>query len=131
MARKNRRRGRVNTYNARPRSGLLSSPTVQSLRLYEDRREFHPEGRNRPARSFTRHVHRLRAVTPSKGTRRSRSVVHDVWRGVPHRIGFVRPERVLVCVRRKMRREVIHALKKNGKGGGKKPRLNWRSKIKC
>lgn len=39
--------------------------------------------------------------------------------------------RVSVCVRRKVRREVMFALGRRGKGSGSKRRKTWRSKIKC
>lgn len=39
--------------------------------------------------------------------------------------------RTLTCVRRKVREEVLHALRKTGKRGQKSPRWNLQSKIKC
>lgn len=106
---------------------------VTSLRLYEDRRLWHPEGRYAPARSFSRSRHRLREVAPSRVSeaRRSRSVSNMSSLPV-HRIGFERPERVLICVRRKMRREVLFARRKTGRGvKRRRPRFNWYSKISC
>jgi len=37
----------------------------------------------------------------------------------------------ILCVRRRIRKEVLHAFKKTGKGGNRKPRFTERSKIKC
>lgn len=44
---------------------------------------------------------------------------------------FVDPRSVLVCARRKMRREVLHALRKAGKRGQKTPRRNYWSDVHC
>ena len=45
---------------------------------------------------------------------------------------FKRPEKVIVCVRRKKRREVLFATKNTRKGSGaKRRRLNENSKISC
>lgn len=41
------------------------------------------------------------------------------------------PKKVLVCVRRKLRKEVMHALKHTGKSGQKRPTRNQFSHIKC
>lgn len=119
-----------------PRSVLsLVSPVpyLSPLTHIEDRRLWHPEGRYAPARSFSRSRHRLTIVSGS-----SRSHVSRRSRGLPslsslpaHRIGFEQPERVLICVRRKMRREVLHALRKTGRVGQRRPRRNWYSSISC
>lgn len=45
----------------------------------------------------------------------------------PHVVKFTAPKETLICVRRHRRKEVLHALKKTGKGGQKKPRRTpWR-----
>ena len=46
------------------------------------------------------------------------------------RLGFSVPQQVLVCVRRKQRRQVIFAKGKNGRGN-RKPRWNATSHIWC
>lgn len=49
------------------------------------------------------------------------------------KIAFARPDRIWVCVRRKIRREVLHALdltKRRGSGGGRK-RFTEESFISC
>ena len=43
---------------------------------------------------------------------------------------FTHPNRVAVCVRRQQRREVLHALRRTGRGGGKR-RFNYNSKVRC
>lgn len=51
--------------------------------------------------------------------------------GVTSRLRFKVPHDVLVCLRRKIRREVIHAFKLNKKGGGGRRRRNYNSSIDC
>lgn len=99
----------------------------QYVRSLEDRRLNSPLSRiNRPAiasvRSATRLVsHPLRSFTTAVGNR------------APEGIRFYLPDRVAICVRRKIRREVVHALRvkpKHGRGGGKRRRTPY-SGIKC
>lgn len=137
MGRSNRR-GRVDSYNAKrdylrreleyervrlPLQIPVSIPSAYEtpLQVFEDRRLFHPLGKNRPAASFQRSRHRLQ-VSPSS------------WRfklSVPVGIRFARPKEVLVCVRRRMRRAVLHALGIAGSGAMAKPTYNWTSAISC
>lgn len=51
-----------------------------------------------------------------------------VPRGV---MSFRGPEHVAVCVRRQARREVLHALRKTGRGGSARRRYNNNSKVRC
>lgn len=46
---------------------------------------------------------------------------------------FANPRFVVRCIRRKVRKEVLHALKKTGKGAGprRRPRFTEASKVKC
>lgn len=44
---------------------------------------------------------------------------------------FESPKTAMVCVRRQERRQVLHAFKKTGRGGGRKPRWNFNSNIRC
>lgn len=127
------------TYNAFYESPHNFRPS--SLSLFEDRRQFHPEGSARPARSFASSRHRLRllgvpvarAVRPS-GSRYDFSSRRFV--PLPYRIGFENPTRILLCVRRRVRREVLHALGVAGIGGAarklfKRPTRNEYSSIGC
>lgn len=133
-----RRRGRVaNDINANayhtPRTKALplsltrdvfpSQLEMFDLPALEDRRTFHPEGPARPARSPRRPRHRL--SVPKKYQYSLKKSY------VPHEVGFQDPQKVLVCVRRKRRREVLHALRKAGKRGQKRPRRNFYSSISC
>lgn len=49
------------------------------------------------------------------------------------RVGFQHPWQVMICIRRKQRKEVLHAFKKTGSGGGKqrRPRRNFWSEVRC
>lgn len=52
---------------------------------------------------------------------------------LPSGIQFANPKRVAICLRRKARREVLHALKltrKSGRGGSRRNRNLW-STVKC
>lgn len=44
---------------------------------------------------------------------------------------FARPMDTTTCVRRKIREEVIHATGKAGRKKQRKPKFNWKSKIRC
>lgn len=54
-------------------------------------------------------------------------------RQLPFGLQFAVPEKTVVCVRRKQRKEVLHALRKTGSGRGrrKSPRRNWYSGVRC
>lgn len=133
MARRGRRetRSRMTRQSAvfqlpriRPLTPPLSLPTRQGLRLVEDRRLYHPRGALRSARVFSGHpVKPLVARSPRFAVRRP---------GVPKAVGFAEPRKTLICVRRKQRKEVLHALARTGKGSGfgRKRRNNY-SEVKC
>ena len=88
-----------------------------NLRPLEDRRTRHPERWGRPVMATVRSATRP-VVKPSIGPRLSA------------RLQFSDPRRVIVCLRRKERREVIHALGKSG--GGNRPRTRKpTSEISC
>lgn len=79
-----------------------------------------------------------RRYNPTKTIARPHSLVRDATdlvndiRGI--RQSFRIPNLVTLCVKRKMRREVLHALKlkpKRGRGRGKPRRRNFWSSIKC
>lgn len=112
------------SYAADPLSFLPRRPLVNLLRLYEDRRAFHPYGpdrlpgtfRQRDAASIT-----LRRSSPAAGNRMPRDVLQ-----------FRAPKQVLLCIRRQRRREVIHALGKAGSGSRARNRKrNEYSNISC
>lgn len=134
MARNKRKRSRrVVSINANGRLPVIDVSRLSvrpvDLRLFEDRRAWHPDRPNRPVMSFNRSRHRLVARDPL--TRR-RGRIWRSYRGVNARIGFADPDRVLVCVRRRKRREVLFAKRKTGRGVKKRhPRFTELSKISC
>lgn len=120
MARRNRRSSktsRSNPYLKRDDIYITNLRLLSNLRPIEDRRLFHPQGVHRPARSFTNPRHRLRSVRVKKNPKKVQNTAYPSFH-----IGFEAPKRVLVCVRRKQRREVIHALGYSGRGVGRKRR---------
>lgn len=108
----------------------LSLPKLSSLREIEDRREYHPERENRPARGFVYPRHRL--VVPVVAQQPSR--FPDTFTPtVPVGVAFKAPRQVAICVRRKQRREVLHAIGKTGRGSRfhRAPRRNIYSEVHC
>lgn len=91
---------------------------VADLREIEDRRTWHPLSGRRPAAGLISPRHRLREVAVSKTAR------------IPWAVGFQDAVQVAVCIRRKERKEVLHAIGKVG-GGHKRPRYSWYSEIVC
>lgn len=88
------------------------------LRVFEDRRTFHPSPVRWPAQ-----VH-MRGARPSRLVERGRAFSFLSP-------AFVAPKRVALCVRRKTRREVILALG-HGRSGSRAPRRrNQWSNVKC
>ena len=145
MAKNNKNRRRDVSTIANPRlppvnnryvTRLPQSPLLK-LRLFEDRRRWHPEGKYAPARSFSRSRHRLKVGEAPETVRRSGQTSRRDTRYAPKlrypsaTIGFTAPSSVLVCVRRNMRRQVLHALRKTGKVGQRRPRRSWYSSISC
>lgn len=111
----------------------FSSPydPTDLLRQFEDRRTWTPEV-VRPIGSL-RARPRLRVVEndPNVNVGRARSGFVNTYDPVPTKVGFDRPDDVLVCIRRTIRKHVLHALGKTGKSGQKKPKFNELSKISC
>lgn len=143
MGKSRSKRGRVLSTNANRRLPLSLSPTRSSLipphsflRDLEDRRTWNPEGFKAPARSLTSSRHRLKLVDKNVNVQNQKN--RDRFanlRKFPSQtkaiVAFEAPRSLAVCVRRSMRREVLHALKKAGKTGQKRPKRNWMSAISC
>lgn len=105
----------------------------------EDRRRWEPNRLTRPVRSSRRWnipVRLVRDAPRSKGlgvrfgppTKARKAVARNVSFGG---LKFRTPRYVAVCVRRKSRREVLHALKKVGAGNSRHRRRNALSNIRC
>lgn len=93
------------------------------LQQVEDRRRWHPERKLAPAGTFSRRDQR-RIVEKSRSN--PYNDPFPSWR-----IGFEVPKKVAVCVRRKTRREVIHALGKTGAGARARRRKNQFTDVRC
>lgn len=121
----NRRLPLESLYN----SLIKPSPTLLN---YEDRRRWHPMGDYAPARSFNRSQHRIIVGYQQPRKRPQNSNRPMNIRTYPtSSVAFHDPQKVLICVRRQARTEVLHALRKTGKTGQRKPRRNWYSNISC
>lgn len=134
--RNNYRRRRVTPDNTNRRLPISvhSVPYSSDLRRYEDRRTWHPDGNNRSAKSFNNQNHRLRVVDKQYKRRRidpQTNKHYKIGSQTKATVAFDAPEKVLVCVRRKIRQEVLHAIGKTGKKGQRKPKFNQYSNISC
>lgn len=69
-------------------------------------------------------------LLPSTGFVKKKSRIYRTA-DVPVFLKFPTPKSVIICIRRKIRREVLHALRRVGSGGGKKRRRNEWSDIHC
>lgn len=105
---------------ARPLVPLANTPLAETLfDEIEDRRTFHPDDQFRQPLNL--------AAAPADFRRSSspaRTFQSDHAR-------FDHPKSVLLCVRRKQRREVIFAKRKRKKGAGAKRRRNYFSNVRC
>lgn len=143
MARRSRKKTRTRDAFAvpSPPRGLRSEISksgrhVGYLGPLQDRRQFHPEGANRPLGVRRRPSRYLVAGRPSvrerQRVKRYRALVPAavvVFGDPPARIEAA-PE-LTMCERRRQRREVLHALRHSGKGGQKKPRWTQESHLSC
>lgn len=125
-----------NRINARRDAWRDFSIPVANLRLprytparyiINDYRTFHPERSYRPLlRTSGARAVVFRPVQRANRSGRFSSRLHG-----PQTLLVQAPRKVLVCVRRRQRKEVLHALRKSGKFGQRKPRYNSRSQIYC
>lgn len=124
--------GRVSFPNANTR--IAPPPfrvTPTNLQIFEDRRVFHPLntfanpitiGPRDSARVVVRDLNKARKQPGYKTPRQTKGI-----------LTFAAPDKVVLCVRRQRRKEVLHAIRKTGSGAGrqKKPKRNYWSKISC
>lgn len=108
-----------------PPSRRWNPSSVRSPLLeVEDRRTYHPLSDLRPVLSLRKWSVRMVPKAP-KGRAPAK-----LARG-QFRLGFVGPQHVQICVRRGQRKEVLHALKKTGKGSGRSRKRNAYSNVRC
>lgn len=102
-------------------SRSIKRPSLD-LRIVDDRRRFHPNPFIRPAVSVVRRADTKLVVSP---IRRQTKVLR-----LPDKVAFAVPRNIALCVRRKVRKEVIFAT--SGGGAGKRrPRRNQFSDVRC
>lgn len=126
------RRGRRDRSSTPIADAVFDTPLTNRLLSYtpspqgplidvEDRRTWHPEDFFRPAMEIG-------------GTRTTQRVVKKSFKPqLPFGLQFAVPEKTAICVRRKTRKEVLHAMRKTGGGQRRrnKPTKNWYSKLGC
>lgn len=118
------------SYSPSPRSLQPLSP----LRGVSDRRMWHPDGPNRPVTDFNSRPVRLSIPAYQNRNLRPNTKFKPLdFKQTKVAVQFDTPESTTVCVRRNQRKEVLHALRKVGRGSGrqKKPKWTWRSQISC
>lgn len=103
----------------------LSVNFVPDLRHVEDRRRWSPS-RSPKSRSGGYLIKALPNVNIPNQT----GSVYKTFEPSA-RIGFDRPQSMSICERRKRRREVMFARRKNGRGGQRKPRWSEYSYLSC
>lgn len=134
MGRRSRNRrdsGRATeAFSSRPLASL-ARPIVLALpadlRQVEDRRRYHPLGNERGVATTQGSV----SVRPGAAKSRFKKPYKaSAWPSAGLR--FKAPKNIVLCVRRKIRAEVLHALKLTGRGRGRgKKHFNKFSKIGC
>lgn len=102
---------------------IVTRQIIPKLLEIQDNRVFHPSKPHKPPPAST-HAFRSNLVVPppTKQNKRTR---------LPATVAFQAPKQVLVCIRRKTRAEVLHALKRTRAGGGSKKHRSVTSDIKC
>lgn len=104
------------TYKIRPSVPLTPYPIERYQVLEEgDRRFYNP----------------TRSISPPHAVRRYAAKVQAKQFGALSGLRFADPRLVALCVRRKIRREVMFAVKKTRAGSGAKKRKNFWSHISC
>lgn len=119
----------------------VSPRSSRYLAEIEDRRFFYPGVQ--PAAGLRNSRHRLRlalsrnamgAKRPTYAAKRSAYVpdLRQPARAVRSLVGFRAPQSILICIRRRMRREALFGLGKvRGPASRKRPRRNWYSSVSC
>lgn len=127
---------------------LTPKPVLNLPSVVEDRRLHHPLRLNRPLldvhgrpnvtlkpKNFAvRPVVRIAVASgrSSGSVKLGSSKVRVPVGSVPSRLQFVAPKRVVVCVKRKTRKEVLHAFNKTGRGVRRRnPRRTIYSAFSC
>lgn len=119
--------GSVETSDFTSRRLLSPLAPLDPLSEIEDRRTYHPLGSDRPALYSVAPL-QVKDRRPSPRQRRAGFRPHSQTKGV---IAFAEPDQVVLCVRRKERREVLFAKRFHKRGRGGPRRRNWTTQISC
>lgn len=125
---------RVGNYNANPlRSpSFRPKPRTYNLTNFEDFRRWEPElTDDRYPRRFPQPLSRVSQPITRVFTSGRSLAMPKMFKAIPTGMAFSQPSRVVLCLRRSIRKSVLHALKKTGRGGQRKPRYNLNSTIRC
>lgn len=109
------------------------------VELYYDRRLFKPDESTRPptakkplyARVALQVIHVRQKRRQFHAKLQTFNPLYHARSAIRTRLGFSVPRRLEVCIRRGIRKEVIHATRKAGKAGQRKPVRNFWSAISC
>ena len=122
-SRKQTRVASRNTNRSRLRSAIFNNQySNYNHRFVEDRRTYNPTYKPRTVSGKTA------TVTHNATDNRLKN---NTTTPLPYSGKFENFKKVMICVRRKQRKEVLHAYKKTGKGGQRRPHRNQYSNIKC
>lgn len=119
---------------ARPSPPAALRPPARSA-LIDDRRRWDPG--DTPRDAFGRQARVVMSPKASPKNRQRSGVKFKHLEGnFPRALlrevqSFQDPRRVMICVRRKSRREVLFAIRKTGKGARSRKRRNEWSNVKC
>lgn len=116
--------GRVLTTRTLTPVARLTVPavTINPEPAWHDRRLHNPARRVQPPPALTRSATRIVAAD---------RLGDAVRRQTKAPLRFAVPNKVYLCHRRKTRAEVLHAMRKTGKGSGGRGRRNFWSSISC
>lgn len=102
-----------------------------SIRTFEDRREFHPDGGRRPPKDIYGRIRKISPVTRARTKSSPALGFRSRTEGPVLTTVFEMPKETAICVRRKRRREVILATGKGGRRKRRRPRYNEYSTVRC
>lgn len=115
-----------------PFSNLPRRITFPSLTTFEDFRRWEPEiTDDRYPRTFPRALALSRPSHRRSTFSVRRLSMPRLFNIVSGNLGFTRPSSVVLCHRRSVRQQVMHALGHAGRGGQAKPRYTPNSLIRC
>lgn len=122
----------ISTYNPSPVAYGALKPL--SRRDLSSPLSFTPSQPKPRAYGTSRTYGSTRRSDEGRSYRRS-TVPQNLWTPTPTLVSeapkVTETRQTMVCVDRQQRREVLHALRKTGKSGQKRPEYNWKSKVHC